>query len=410
MLLNNDRAQDIMKQHKLDGLAAQLPKNVYYLTDYWGQLMAADFDWSYFAVLPREPKGPAGLVLAALDLRNLITAGTWVPNIITYTDRPDVNAVRTNGGGIPYGGWPTRENATLGALSKLWIEGVTKWCASTSATAIEGLVRAIKDAGLERGTIGVDDERLVSKLVDAGLTEARIVYARGVFNEIRIVKSQAELELMRTAASINEAAVLQAISALKLGASWNEISRVYMTEMSKSGGEGVYLACGAGGLPHRKVIKGEPMMFDGLGKYKGYHGDFGRSAVVGDPSPEIEARVKALQIGWNTAYDMIRPGVRYSQIQETVAKAVKAAGFPGAFRDPMPHSLGLEHTDDPRPLDLPPGLKPDRILEENMTINVDLPHIEIGWGAVHLEDTVRVTKNGCEPLTSMQTDLRVIPA
>ena len=45
-----------------------------------------------------------------------------------------------------------------------------------------------------------------------------------------------------------------------------------------------------------------------------------------------------------------------------------------------------------------------------MVINVDLPHIEIGWGAIHLEDTVRVTKTGCEALTSMQTDLRVMPA
>jgi Xaa-Pro aminopeptidase len=49
----------------------------------------------------------------------------------------------------------------------------------------------------------------------------------------------------------------------------------------------------------------------------------------------------------------------------------------------------------------------DPVVEENMVINVDLPYIEIGWGSVHLEDTLLVTADGCEPLTSMKMDLIV---
>ena len=410
MLLNRVRAQKIMEQNGLDGLAAQLPINVYYMSDYWGQLMAANFDWCYFGVLARDDACPPGLVLPALDLRNLISAGTWVPNIITYTDRPTNDENSTVGGGIPYAGWPTRPNVPLPELAQEWIDGVDKWCASTSANAVEGLVRALKDAGLARGVIGVDDERLVKALPEAGLPDAKIVYRRDVFNEIRVVKTADEIELMRVAARINEASVLEAIDALKVGATWKEIETVYMTAMARQGGAGVYLACGAGGLPQRKIVKNEPVMFDGLGTYKRYHGDFGRSTVVGEPTKELQTRVKALQAGLNAAFEFIRPDVSYNALKVVVASAVKKAGFNGAFRDPVPHSLGLEHTDDPTPLDLPPSLKPDRILEENMVINVDLPHIEIGWGAIHLEDTVRVTKTGCEALTSMETDLRVIPA
>ena len=36
MLLNRSRAKDILEREKLDGLIAQLPINVYYLSDYWG--------------------------------------------------------------------------------------------------------------------------------------------------------------------------------------------------------------------------------------------------------------------------------------------------------------------------------------------------------------------------------------
>jgi Xaa-Pro dipeptidase len=410
MLLNHGRAMEVMARRGLDGLAAQLPINVYYLSDYWGQLAAANFDWSYFVVLPKSTAAPAALVLPGLDLRNLISSHTWIPNIVTYTARAPAGASATAGGGIPYGGWPTQHGAKLSPLAQEWVDGVAKWTASTSATPIDALVRAIREAGLSKGVIGVDDERLVTALPEAGLSGAKIVYAREAFNEIRIVKTEDEIELLRKAAKINEAAVLEALAALRIGATWEEIVETYMIAMARSGGAGVYLACGAGGLPHRKVMKSEPMMFDGLGKYRGYHGDFGRTAVVGDPTPETIARVKALQVGWSTAFEIMRPGLTYSELTERVGHAIKAAGFPGAFRDPAPHSLGLEHTDDPRPRDLAPGLKPDRVLEENMVINVDLPHIEIGWGAVHLEDTVRVTKTGCEALTSMQTDLRVLSA
>jgi Xaa-Pro aminopeptidase len=46
------------------------------------------------------------------------------------------------------------------------------------------------------------------------------------------------------------------------------------------------------------------------------------------------------------------------------------------------------------------------MLLENMVINVDMPHTEIGWGSVHMEDTVRITATGCERLGA--TDYRML--
>jgi Xaa-Pro aminopeptidase len=181
-----------------------------------------------------------------------------------------------------------------------------------------------------------------------------------------------------------------------------------MVEMASNDARGIYLECGNGGLQSARVVKHEPVMFDALGQYQGYHADFGRSAVVGAPSADVAERLGAFEAGWRAAYETIRPGRRYSDVAAAVVTAVKKSGFAGSFRPPVVHSLGLQHTDDPAGRFDPPGKKPDRVIETDMVLNVDLPHIEIGWGAIHIEDTVRVTKDGCEALTSMNTALQII--
>ncbi len=43
-----------------------------------------------------------------------------------------------------------------------------------------------------------------------------------------------------------------------------------------------------------------------------------------------------------------------------------------------------------------------------MLLNFDMPFQEFGWGSMHIEDTLRVTKDGFEPLTSLRTEMRVL--
>jgi Xaa-Pro aminopeptidase len=44
-----------------------------------------------------------------------------------------------------------------------------------------------------------------------------------------------------------------------------------------------------------------------------------------------------------------------------------------------------------------------------MVVNVDMPFTEIGWGSVHIEDTVVITPHGCDPLTSLDLRLQIVP-
>ncbi len=409
MLLNQQRATEILERENLDGLIAQLPINVYYLSDYWGLFnTAGGYDAAYFAVLARNDQQPAALILPALELRRVETKGTWVPNVFGHSN-PDGNEAFADDTpkGLEYRGWPTRPDAELGDLQRRWVEIIDRLGHEVSPSAFWAVARAVKAAGLEKARIATDDSRLAGWLAACGLDHIQCEYRVDLFNEIRLIKTPDEIALLRTAAVYNENALLAAADAMQEGITWHELENIYLAAMAQQGGRGVYLNCGVGELPHGEIRRGEPVMFDALGRYAHYHGDFGRCAVLGEPSDEHRRRHRAICAGWEFAQEYLKPGVRYSELSTAVGKAVRKDGFKN-FRDPVVHSLGLEHTDDPKAPGVQPQDKPDQTLAKGMVINVDLPHSEIGWGSVHMEDTVLITDDGCERLGSADFSLRVI--
>lgn len=409
MLLNYPRAREILERENLDGLVAQLPINVYYLTDYWGLFnTAGGYDAAYLAVVPRDEQRPAALVVPALELRRVATMGTWTARIYGHSS-PEAGVVLADGTakGVDYRGWSARDDVELGDLEQRWVDIVSRLGGDVSANAFWAVARAIKSAGLENNRIATDDPRLADWLAACGLENIKCDYRVDLFNEIRLVKTPDEISLMRIAARYNETALLTAVDSMSEGITWPEIEKVYMVSMARQGGQGVYLTCGVGELPHGEIRRGEPVLFDALGRYEHYHGDFGRCAVLGEPSTEHRQRHQFICTGWAVAQEYLKPGVRYSELSAAVGETVRREGFKN-FRDPLVHSLGLEHTDDPKAPGVQPQDKPDQILTAGMVINVDMPHTEIGWGSVHMEDTVVITDDGCERLSSADFSMRIV--
>lgn len=407
-LVNLARARALMERAGADALVAQLPINVYYLTGDFGFLASTErFDAANFAVLPRRDDQPAAYVLPSLELRRLASeGGSWMPALHAYTSPLDEDAAAE--AGRPYGGWPVRTGVPLTDRERAWVEIVDRHRDRVAASALHALARAAREAGLDRAHVITDDPRVGGWLEQQGVRPASVRYAVSFFNEIRKIKTAPEIELMRVAARANEQALLAAGDSLRDGAEWGEIETVYMTEMARRGARGVYCICGVGGLPAGRVRRGEPVLLDALGQYRHYHGDFGRSAVLGEPSDEHQRRFRALRSGWDAIRPLLRPGTRYSELARVAIETVRGNGFP-EFLYVTPHGLGLEHTDDPKPVGAQPGTKPDQVLEPGMVINVDMPYTEIGWGSLHLEDTVLITADGHEPLTTAGLDLRCVP-
>ena len=127
--------------------------------------------------------------------------------------------------------------------------------------------------------------------------------------------------------------------------------------------------------------------------------------VVGEPTEKQVAYHAGIVAGWEAAQELVKPGISYTQLSEAVGEIVRKAGIT-TYRNPIVHGVGLEHTDDPKPYGVMPQTKPDQVLQEGMVINIDFPHTEIGWGSVHMEDTVVITKDGFERLS--KSDLSIL--
>jgi len=413
MLVNKPRAYDIMDRHGLDGLVAATRQNIYYLSDFWSHTLMVERTFTSFAVLPRREDAPAALVMGMTENGRLAEEGTWIENVVGVTGRASPTAANVSADGDekldPLSVFLIGDQAHLSDRERIWVTAARSRIDYLERTPALGLKRALNDAGLASARLGFDDPRLIDWVNAMGLEKVAGVDATNIFREIRMVKSADEIALLRDAAQKNEHAVEQAIGAVREGATAADLERVYKVDMAKQDGEGIYILFGmVPGMRQGKVVKGEPFLVDALGMYKRYHGDLGRTIFIGEPDAETVKRNRAMQIGWQTACDMMKPGIKGSDIVKKVMDVMRKERFP-SFNHSVAHTIGLEHTDHPIPIG-PDGLGavPDFIVEKDMVLNFDMPFQEYGWGSMHIEDTLRVTDDGFEPLTSLNTEMRIL--
>lgn len=417
MLLNRERADRIMDREGLDGLIAATPINVHYLSDYWGALMRMRRTFYNYAFVPRDHAKPAALIVSGVEYLRFYHRpdSTWMPSVQSYVhpvyqDRRDFDPDVEDPEHVQYGmKWPIRHDS-LSPRDTEYLAYMENNRGNASVNATYALKKAIAEAGLENGRLGSDDPRVGPWLNEIGLPGVTVSDATTLFREIRMVKTPAEIAIMRDVARINEEALNATIASLHEGMLRTDLEIVYNVELAKRGARGIYLATGQAGTNQNlgTVLAHEPITFDGLCDYKNYLGDLGRIAVVGQPSDELARRASALQVGCDRILEVVRPGITGREISDAVIEAVSKAGFPGFFFA-TPHSIGLEHSDHKIPIGPTlPGGNGEFVFEENMIFSLDMPYYEIGWGNLHVEDQILVTADGVEPLTSCDVSLRVI--
>jgi Xaa-Pro aminopeptidase len=252
--------------------------------------------------------------------------------------------------------------------------------------------------------------RIAYLLREIGMDDITFVPGEQVFRRIRVVKSEPEIALQRIAGRNNGEAAMATIHAIQVGMTGRDVEEIYRRECVLRGNEHVEFLVGVttGMLPDGVVTRGKSFAIDAVSQYMQYHGDFGRTIVVGDPSPELLAREKAHRIGHDAVYEIVRPGVKLSTLRKTALEAEIKAGMPPEAVTCTPHGVGLEHGDNPARLDVPFEMAEDIALEENMVITIDLPYIELGGNIGHHEDLIRITRTGFEPLNPLGDPLVVI--
>ncbi|HEX7123417.1 MAG TPA: M24 family metallopeptidase, partial [Gemmatimonadaceae bacterium] len=138
--------------------------------------------------------------------------------------------------------------------------------------------------------------------------------------------------------------------------------------------------------------------------YQGYRSDIARTAVLGRPSAKLAAYYQAMLEGEEAMLAAIRPGIPAEDLFRIAVATVQEAGVPHYRRQHVGHAIGLEVYDA---LSLAPGVQTP--LEAGMTLAVETPYYELGWGGVQVEDLVCVTDDGVRLLNRSSRDLIVLP-
>ena len=410
-IVNVPRAEQLMRAAAVEALVAVQPVNVYYCSGFWSVLHKMGFDFAGAAVLPREPSRGAALIASASQLWRLSLREREYPERIIPVTAPanDRSLHNPDAPGVHASAWPVSAQETdWSAIQRGWVMASRAAAGNEAATTIHGIARALRDCRLTEARVATDDPRLAGLLAVAGLERVECRYLPNLFRRLRMVKSEVELGLMREAARRNADSAIATARQITAGMTMRDIETQFRIETAKRGAETVFVVAGGTGLlPHGEVRRGEPLLIDAVSHYQHYHGDFGRTVVVGEPGAEVRRRVDALRIGWQASFEALRPGRKYSEISQAGLDAIAKAGY-RYLTVAHPHSVGLQHTDEPFRDDSPFELKDDIVLEQGMTLTVDFPHLDVGFGACHLEDLVEITADGARPLANMDEPLIVV--
>ncbi len=135
-----------------------------------------------------------------------------------------------------------------------------------------------------------------------------------------------------------------------------------------------------------------------------YHSDFTRTVFV-NRNPELEDMYSAVIDAQEEAIKMIREGVDGREVHEKVKEVLEERGYRTAngegFIHSTGHGIGLEIHEEPRLGEQSVTLKSGMVV----TVEPGLYYKDVG--GVRVEDTVLVTRSGCEVLTPYPKFIRL---
>jgi len=269
-----------------------------------------------------------------------------------------------------------------------------------------GYAGALKEifAGNNVKTTGFEAEQTLCAQRDAWKKKCRGVSFVPVDEELadlRIIKTPEELEKLRRAEAIGDAAFIEILKFIKPGVTELQIAAKLEYTMKMLGAEGnsfdPIVASGVNSSkPHavptnKKVEKGDFLTMDFGCKFDGYCSDMTRTIVVGKASDKQKDIYNTVLKAQLAVLDMLKPGRTGIEIDKVARDIIDDAGYKGCFGHGLGHGVGLFIHETPNA-----NMRYDKKMKANMTLT-DEPGIYIsGFGGVRIEDMGAFTKDGFE--------------
>jgi len=296
----------------------------------------------------------------------------------------------------------------------------------------------LKEIGLGDKSIGIDNPAGASGKwgytgppISEKLPEAKFVKAKDIVETLRLIKSDEEIALLKESAKwaglahsflqkftkpglwdveISLRASLEASKEMKrkLGLKYEQTRWGLASATANYRGQ-----VGEGSsVPHaisirRKVRKGDVLVTGAGADVGGYSAELERTMVLGKPTEKQRKYFEIMVKMQDAALRAFGPDVKCSDVDKATVNVAKEEGVAEYLLHHTGHGIGLEGHE-------PPWLDKgnDELLKRGMVVSCE-PGIYIpGYAGFRHSDTVLITKQGAELITSYPRDLKslTIPA
>jgi Xaa-Pro aminopeptidase len=299
-----------------------------------------------------------------------------------------------------------------------YIEQATKQCQGFEIIKITGTIpeevaQQVKNLGIQK--LGFEEDFLTYssfKVYDKEI-DAELVPISGIIENLRLIKTDAELKILKVAADIADAAFKHILDFLRPGKTELEISNELEFFMRRAGATSssfdTIVASGhRSALPHGvasdKVIEaGDIVTMDYGCYYNGYVSDITRTVAVGEPDTKLKEIYEIVLEAQLRGMAEIKPGMTGKQADAVTRDYITEKGYGEYFGHSTGHGIGLEIHEGPAL-----SMKSDVILEPGMVVTCE-PGIYIpGLGGVRIEDDTLITKDHNEALTHSTKELIIL--
>lgn len=321
---------------------------------------------------------------------------------------------------LPASGKPIAVIPAIGApvMARTWVEDIRTWRApDLEDDGVSLLADTLRDVAGD-GPVGVPmghETHVRMPLEDYARLGAsvRLVPDHGIMRALRMVKSEAEIDKIRTACAVAGRAFDRVGDIAAPGVPLSQVFRRFQMLCLEEGADWVpYLAGGAGPLGYDDVISpasdtpletGDVLMLDTGLMVDGYFCDYDRNFGIGSADARCLAGHRRLIEAVEAALAVARPGATAADLFHAMDK-VLTGGAGGSEAGRYGHGLGMQLTEWP-------SLIPDdhTVLEPGMVLTLE-PGVDIADGQILVhEENIVIREGAPEKLSPFAApDLRIL--
>ena len=227
-------------------------------------------------------------------------------------------------------------------------------------------------------------------------------------------KNNEEIMAIRKAISIAEKALLAFLPQIKPGVSEKWLANQLVIHLLNEGSspdlpfEPIIASGPNSANPHavpsdRELQTGDALIIDWGARFDGYISDLTRSFIIAGENPLISQIAEIVLKANQSAIAAARPNVAASEVDKAARDVISDSGFGDAFTHRTGHGIGLLAHEDPYI-----SQSNSSMLKIGMVFTIE-PGIYLpGQGGIRIEDDILINDSGCEVLTTLPREVRII--